>query len=252
MSNYDLVEEIIRSPEKTPARRALVKFLEERYGGVEALNGAWKTKFKNTSSILPSAGPGGEKTYAKDLGDFLGQFAETYFRECREAMNKYLPNHLYLGCRFNTSNPIVIAAASRYCDVISANVYRYKVSDFTMKTAEDRPYIISEFHFGVRDYGVWGVGLTGAADARNQADLYRAYLSDALNHPNVIGTHWFMWSDNITTGRGDGENYGVGLVTVVDRPNETLVNAVRNVSEGLYDYRLHPRPGIIGVADGKR
>ncbi len=245
MGNYDLVEAIMGSPEKTPARRALVAFLDERYGGIEALNAAWKTKFKTIAAIAPKAGKSGGEAYAKDLLDFLGQFAATYFRECREAMNTYLPNHLYLGCRFNTSNAAVSEAASRYCDVISANVYRYQVADFTIKTTEDRPYLISEFHFGVRDYGVWGVGLTGAANARNQADLYRAYLSDALANPNVIGTHWFMWSDNIATGRSDGENYGVGLVTVVDRPNETLVNAIRNVSDKLYDYRLHPRPGLL-------
>jgi hypothetical protein len=54
-----------------------------------------------------------------------------------------------------------------------------------------------------------------------------------------------MWSDQIITGRADGENFGVGLVTVVDRPVATLVEAFNTVSRALYPYRLsHPAARI--------
>lgn len=242
-----LPEEALRSAPQTPARRALVAFLQERYPDLAALNQAWASDFASFDALRPLAGPAANAAYKQDLSDYLSRFADAYFAACAAAMDKHLPNHLYLGCRFHSWNPLVTAAASRHCDVISANAYRYTVSDFTLKTTEDRPWIIGEFHFGIRDHGVWGVGLTWAADARNQSDLVHAYLSDALRHPNIVGAHWFQWSGQAVTGRFDGENFGVGLVTIADRPITTLTDAFRAVSDQLYDYRLAPRPARIGA-----
>ena len=49
------------------------------------------------------------------------------------------------------------------------------------------------------------------------------------------------------TGRYDGENFGVGLVTIVDRPVDPLVKAFAEVSAGLYDYRRAPSTIRIGA-----
>jgi hypothetical protein len=105
-------------------------------------------------------GPLGKQAFGKDLDDFLDIFADRYFSICREAMNKYFPNHLYLGCRFHYFNPIITKAASRHCDVLSLNLYRHCFEDLSVTTDQDRPWIISEFHFGTPDHGVWGAGLT--------------------------------------------------------------------------------------------
>ncbi len=235
---HELVSEILRCSADTPARVALVAFLQNRHGNLEGLNEAWNTSFKDVADIRPSPGPLGEKTFATDLDDFLAIFADRYFTVCRKAMKKYFPGHLYLGCRFHQFNPFITAAASRHCDVLSANIYQHSLEEFRMKTDQDRPWLISEFHFGTPDHGVWGVGLTWAANARNQADLYEAYISDALRQPNFVGAHWFAWTSQTVTGRSDGENFGIGLVTLVDRPLPTLTAAVREVSAKMYDYRL--------------
>lgn len=248
---HELVKEIIATYKEAPARVALVEFLQGRYKDVAGLNKAWNTTFKSLAEIQSTPGALGIKTFEKDLDDFLNLFADRYFSLCREAMRKYFPNHLYLGARFHTFNPIITAAASRHCDVISANIYQHSFEEFSMKTDVDRPWIISEFHFGTPDHGVWGVGLTWAADARNQADLYQAYVSDALRHPNFVGTHWFAWTTQTTTGRFDGENFGIGLVTIVDRPLEKLIGAVRNVSRDCYTYRLGNSDGRIGDTSKK-
>lgn len=247
-----LAKEVMRSGAGTPARLALVEFLEKRYGNVAALNQAWGTNFGQFSAIKPGEEGSGNKAYEQDLDDFLGLFAEQYFSVCRAAMDKYFPNHLYLGCRFHVFNPVITAAASRHSDVISVNIYQHNFEGFTMETEEDRPWLISEFHFGMRDHGNLGVGLTWAADARNQADLVEAYLSDALRHPHFVGAHWFAWNDQGVTGRGDGENFGVGLVTVVDRPVETLTGAMRRVSDELQAFRSGDFPHRIGGDAGSR
>jgi len=243
----DLVKEIIKSPGATPARQALMSFLRKKYGNVTGLNKAWHTEYDTFWSMKPGAGPKGRKQYDEDLQAFLEAFADRYFSLCREAMDTHFPNQLYLGCRFHVLNPSVTRAASRYCDVMSANVYRHRVAGFKMETDADRPFMVSEFHFGVRDYGNWGVGLTWAADARNQADLLQVYLSEALKHPNLVGAHWFMWSNQIVTGRSDGENFGVGLVSVVDRPLPTLLEAFQSVSDAMYPYRQQAPPLRLGA-----
>lgn len=245
--NGELVEEIIKSPGNTPARIALMTFMRKKYGDIAGVNEAWNTANDSFWSMKPGAGRKGRAQYKQDLQAFLGEFADRYFSVCREAMDTHFPNHLYLGCRFHVFNTPVTRAASRACDVISANVYRHQVANFDMEIDEDRPFIVGEFHFGVRDYGNWGVGLTWAADARNQADLVQVYLSEALKHPRLVGAHWFMWSNQIVTGRRDGENFGVGLVSVVDRPLPTLVEAFQSVSDVKYPYRQQAPPLRIGA-----
>lgn len=228
-----LFHQIANSPGHSPARMALVDFLRKRHRDIAGLNQAWDTNFADFAALKAQNGPAGGKAYQQDINDFLAVFADKYFTVCRAAMDKHFPHHLYLGCRFHVLNPIVTRAASRHCDVISVNVYQHTLEGYSVPMDEDRPWIISEFHFGMRDRGNLGTGLTWAADGRNQADLVTAYLSEALRHPNFVGAHWFEWSDQAVTGRYDGENFGVGLVTVVDRPVETLTEAMSKISEFL-------------------
>ena len=47
---------------------------------------------------------------------------------------------------------------------------------------------------------------------------YRYYVENTLAMPAMIGTHWFQWTDEANTGRGDGENYNIGFIDVTDRP----------------------------------
>jgi hypothetical protein len=65
--------------------------------------------------------------------------------------------------------------------------------------------IIGEFHFGALDRGMFHPGLKQERDQPHRAELYRSYVQSALAHPLIIGTHWFQYGDQSTTGRGDGE-----------------------------------------------
>jgi hypothetical protein len=55
--------------------------------------------------------------------------------------------------------------------------------------------------------------------------------------PELIGTHWFQWADQPSTGRFDGENYNIGLVDVTDRPYPELVGAL--VETHRRAFRIH-------------
>jgi hypothetical protein len=58
-----------------------------------------------------------------------------------------------------------------------------------------------------------------------RAVAYRYYVEKAASHPALIGTHWFQWIDQPSTGRFDGENYNIGLVDVTDRPYPDMIKA---------------------------
>jgi hypothetical protein len=134
-------------------------------------------------------------------------------------------------------NELAVRAAAPYCDVISYNIYRRTVADLRLPEGVDKPAIIGEFHFGALDRGMFHTGLVPTADQNARAAAYRDYVTGALRHPQIVGTHWFQFGDQATTGRGDGENYQIGFLDVCDTPYPETIAACREVGYGLYGTR---------------
>jgi hypothetical protein len=68
--------------------------------------------------------------------------------------------------------------------------------------------------------------------------MYISYVKSALENPYMIGTHWFQYGDQATTGRRDGENYQVGFIDICDTPYPETVKACREIGYKLYEYRM--------------
>jgi hypothetical protein len=154
------------------------------------------------------------------------------------AIKKYDPNHLNLGLRFgDTPASEIIMASRNYFDVFSINHYGYKAPVDEIQEIYDQtglPVIIGEFHFGTPGRGL----APGLAQTKNQEErgiAYRYYVENAAAHPALIGTHWFQWIDQPSTGRFDGENYNIGFLDVTDRPYSKLTNAVKETYKKLLD-----------------
>ena len=90
------------------------------------------------------------------------------------------------------------------------------------------PVIIGEFHFGVPGRGL-APGLAQTSNPEERAVAYRYYVENAAANPAVIGTHWFQWIDQPSTGRFDGENYNIGFVDVTDRPYPDMIKASKEI-----------------------
>lgn len=167
--------------------------------------------------------------------------AEVYFKTIREEMDRALPNKLYLGCRFDfhfwpeqgPKAPVRVAA--KYADVVSFNHYRYTAEQLVPPSGVDAPMIIGEFHFGALDRGLFHTGLRSVADQAQRGAVYELFVRSALANPWLVGAHWFQYSDEAATGRGDGENYQIGFLDVADTPYTEIVNAARAVGASLYD-----------------
>ena len=152
----------------------------------------------------------------------------------REELDSYSPGVLYLGCRFNKGPTEVHRTAAKYVDVMSTNWYSY--SPYIGRYGSfDKPVLISEYHFVNTSGSNLGGGLRSAQDAVQQGRLYKAYVKEAVNHPKIIGVHWFEWRDQNVGGRYDGENYDVGFFDVADMPNEELIRAAAESGRNLYD-----------------
>lgn len=172
-----------------------------------------------------------------------GMDPEFYYKTVGEEMRRVAPNKLYLGSRLHGhahphgSRPHLVAAAAKHCDVLGVNRYRFSPSDLRMLEGVDIPIIIGEYHFGALDRGLLHTGLRGVSNQRQRAYAYEHYVTQALRHPNIVGTHWFQYRDQSVTGRGDGENYQIGFVDVCDTPYPEIIEASRRIGRNMYRIR---------------
>jgi hypothetical protein len=218
----------------TEAKKVFRDWLKEKYTTVTALNEAWKTQFSAWDDLLKVTDESMfTKVDAADCSALTTLFAEAFFKMVKEELDNYSRNLLYLGCRFNVAPPEVIKTAAKYADVISANIYSYNPESGRYGVM-DKPILITEFHFVNVSGNNLGSGLRSAQDAVQQGRLFREYITKAVEHPQIIGTHWFQWRDQNVGGRYDGENYDVGFFDVADIPNEDLIRAAEENGRNLY------------------
>lgn len=239
-----LAEAALRSPPTQPAKHAFLAHLRQRYADLAALNTAWGTSHATWDALLQTREVP-ERTRARaDLEAFYSALAEQYFRSVRDVLREVAPHQLYLGCRFAWANARAAAAAAKYCDVVSYNLYVRSVADFVFNGGADVPLLIGEFHFGALDRGLFHTGLVPVANQAERAAAYRDYVEGALRHPQFVGTHWFQWQDEPTTGRVyDEENYQIGWVDIADTPYPETVAALRQIGDTLYRTRASTPPG---------
>jgi len=237
-NGMELPTAVLKAPAEQEAKKEFIKDLKGRYETIEKLNAAWGTNHARWEALAQCREAPDEKRCKKDLELFLERVAERYFRICREEVKRAAPDNLYLGCRFHVRNPIAIRVSGKYCDVISYNAYSHSVRGFGPPEGVDKPIIIGEFHFGALDRGPLYPGLRDVSTQDQRGKGYRSYVRGALENPHIVGTHWFQYKDQATTGRPDGENCQVGFLDICDTPYPETVAACREVGYSLYKYRL--------------
>ena len=156
-------------------------------------------------------------------------------------VKEFSPNAIYFGSRIHLTNmPELFKAASRYADVVSTNTYTWSFDGLRKEgLPEDKPILISEFHVGVLDRGMFNADLRPAGvTQQDRAQAYLRLLQGALLHPQIVGTHFFCYRDSPVTGRWDGENFAIGMVDVTDTPYWELTAMMRKIGANMIQYRL--------------
>jgi hypothetical protein len=232
----------LASPAEQAAKIVFAADLRAKYASIAALSSAWGTRYESWEALLASRTPPDKQRAAADLAAFAAKFDETYFRTCRDAVKRVAPRQLYLGCRFAWANDLALRTAAQYCDVLSSNRYQDTADDFRLPSGVDKPVLIGEFHFGALDRGLFHAGLRPVANQRERGAAYVRYVRGALGNPWLVGTHWFEYADEPTTGRWDGENYQIGFVDVCDTPYAETIEACRSGGDSLYSIRAETGP----------
>jgi hypothetical protein len=168
--------------------------------------------------------------------EFIGRAFNRYVEVTSAAVRRHDPNHLNLGMRSGGRPTTAEIEAARAFDVYSVNIYSQEVQADRVRQISEltgKPLLIGEFHFGTPGRGL-SAGLVQVRDYLERGTAYRYYVEQAFAMPEMIGTHWFQWADQLCTGRFDGENYNIGLVDVTDRPYADLVEALKKTHGRLY------------------
>ena len=237
----------IKSPYDQAAKREFINELKVKYNSIDQLNKVWGTNYQSWNALLMSrTAPEKEGAYG-DLKAFYAKFADTYFRICSEELKLAAPNQLYFGCRFWSVNIPVANAAAKYCDVVGYNRYYYTVENFYMPSGQkidtleyDKPMFFGEWHVGALDRGMLHPSLRQTKDQNQRAQAYKDYVQGAMRHPYAVGTIYFQYQDQETTGRvSDGENYQIGFIDVCNKPYYEIIQASREVGYNMYDYRFN-------------
>ncbi len=225
---------------KSPAKQAFIALLKKEYVAPETLAAAWGIALTSWDglNVTGYAAPVPDEAHpaiARDYSAWLRRYADTWFRTVVEAIRRHDPHHLFLGGRFAVNTPEAVAACARYCDVVSFNLYADLPQhgfDATAMRRLDRPVLISEFHFGSADRGPFGKGVVSVANEAQRGVAYARFLAAAMTSPDIVGAHWFQYTDQPVTGRLlDGENSHIGLVGVTDIPFGGFVGAVRAANQ---------------------
>lgn len=221
-----------------PVKTQFIDDLEAKYSTIDALNAAWGTSFSSWAgmtatsytppTVLPSA-------MEQDFKNFLSHFADQYFKTVRAKLDKLNFKGLYLGCRFDHFTPEVLAAAQKYCNVLSFNIYGSTPSSVAPEVkALDFPVMISEFGFGATDRGRIGFELYQTFGEDQRVAAFNRYMTDAMTWKNLVGIHYYGYVDNPISGRfADDQNWTSGLVDVTDKPYPELTKAATQQNDTL-------------------
>jgi hypothetical protein len=257
-----LLDEFCSKPAQAASKRALIGFLRQRYGSLDALRQDVDTTAASWDDLagagtivlrLTPAAAALPLAWAEVVAD---RFFTVTAAELRAAD----PNHLNLGVRFisQMTPPAVLRVAGRHIDVMTINFYDIgnlvhvihglwpdylAVDDDLARHYEvgGRPILVSEWGYRAADTGhpnSWPPIYPVLPDQAARAAAYEAFVRRLLARPWFVGHHWFQWSDQPREGRFDGENNNFGLVSLDDDPYEPLVQRSAQMSRAAYA-RLH-------------
>lgn len=201
----------------------------------------------------------------KAVQAYISVLADRYYSLCSSIIKKYDPGALYLGDRYISNfYPEVAAASAGYLDVVSSNLNADgndgSFTPFYLRTLESRthkPILISEYYMASSENRSGNKNnSSGFPVVPTQWERARDFSRETnyfLVHPFVVGAHWFQYYDEPKNGRGDGENYDMGLVDTSNRPYEGMTDAAAALklrSVGFiprYDFVAFS-PAVPGVA----
>jgi hypothetical protein len=231
------------------AKARLVQMLEEKYRDIAKFNKAWNPASSFASFEDLKEAPLFIRSDAAntDMQEFYRLYLEAYYSLVQRVFRKADPNHLLIGSRWTpgtANNQAAVEIGGKYLDVVSINYYGYLIEDAFLEKVHQwsggRPMIFSEWYYATTGHGLGA--MVELRDEKERGLAFRNYVEQSAAQPFVVGTQWFIYTDQALTGRffegfhGEGNN--TGLVDVTDRPYRELVEAAKLTHERIYNVKL--------------
>lgn len=226
---------------KEPGRLRFVQFLKAHYGNdFRAFRRDWDTKATRfeavDAKIKLKAGANGMAA----VRDWQSLLTAHYYRQMRDAIRRYDKTRLILGDRYcQFYYPNVAKTAAPFVDAISTNYGAdWTTGDNTeyfletLHRVTKKPVIVTEFYMTAMENRSGNKNSSGGFPVvqtqAERASAVATYLQDLGRRPYVVGAHWFQFFDEPTKGRGDGENYNMGLVDIWGQPYKDLTSVFQS------------------------
>ncbi|HQE81367.1 MAG TPA: hypothetical protein PLM14_00120 [Candidatus Hydrogenedentes bacterium] len=249
-------EAVTHTGKDAPSRAAFIEVARAYYADKPAdLAKDWQAY--GVTSLDDLANVEGEPPSVPGLKDaWVAALAERAFSVAANAARAVDPNHLNLGIRMINAplpEPGILAAMSKYCDVISMNLYsmfsdRLPVQLFTLVPAihafTGRPTMTTEFSFRAGD--TLHPNTMGALPAvKTQADRavgYLSYVAATASIPSHIGVSWYKYPDDGLEKPWNqyAEDCNFGVIDPARRPYAVLTETMRAVNAVIYELAADP------------
>ena len=244
MANWTLA-----SPPDQSAKIAMQAFLKEKYQDIQALNQYWGSDYGSWDDFLTTTG---SVNYVNDdTREFTRLFIVKYFENVLGTIRTLAPGKLYLGPRldyhfypseknlnpWDSRNNWIVNLAAQYCDVVSFN--RYRASACDLRPGDfDKPVIVGEWHHTPLEKSSFYMSPDHFNESlAMRAEKYEWFINSCINNKYIVGAHYFQYLDQPTVGRGDGENFSCGFLTICDRPYTEMIDISRETGRRMYQMR---------------
>ncbi len=234
---HNLAYEMFRTGQDSETKRAFIQWITDRYHhNIDSLNVAWQTdleQFGQLSGMVLKSPP---STMAEsDFKLFSEIMVKRYIDIPCDAVERVDNNHLNLGMRYAWISSDLLYKAGERFDVFSINGYaNVPPPTEEISRRSGKPVIIGEFHHGAVDRGLPATGIRGVLNQEERALAFRTYMENGFARPELVGMHYFQWIDQPFSGRFDGENYNIGIVTITNLPYPELTRAMKITNERIY------------------
>lgn len=245
--NAPLFSWYLKADESLYAKRALLDLVKNHYGGnwnrllEDFVPGPGADSFDDLRK--PGARlklrPGGYGIRLIDRFTYI--CARRYYKLVRDALKRADREALVIGDRLPLYyHQDAVRAAAGLVDVLSTN-YNVDVEDGWvapyyfegLAALNPAPVLISEFFFAAKENRSGNANNGHLMHVTTQEERARGAAAAARNFakfPNVTGAHWFQYYDEPTGGRGDGEDFNMGLVDIHNDPYEGLTSALKEAN----------------------
>lgn len=177
--------------------------------------------------------------------EFRAMAYDRYFEVVCNSLEKYAPNHQYMGCRFLEgcyADEYVMRVAGYHCDVITYNYYHAWQADPVLIANQQRwagkPFIVTEWYAKGMDVWEKNPAMTNTTGwgwtVRTQNDrglFYENFALQLLQCRGCVGFDWFKYQDNdpsdpYATGADINSNKGI-----IDNNGDEYADLVKHMQK---------------------